>query len=88
MLSLTGEEDLVLRLMTREPWRANGHGLTTRESQIQQMLVGTPIPVPRSRALDADGHECGYPAHRPPLIEHYIRPLEALQVTSSRNLGL
>ncbi len=65
MLSLRSEtgDDVVLRLMTREPWRAHGHGLTTRESQIQQMLTNTPVPAPLSHALDAGGENCGYPAH-------------------------
>lgn len=65
MMSLTCEvgDDVVLRLMTREPWRTHGEGLTTRESEVQQMLASTPVPAPRSRALDADGRECGYPAH-------------------------
>jgi aminoglycoside phosphotransferase (APT) family kinase protein len=65
MLALTkdADDDLVLRLMTREPWRTHGAGLTTRESQIQTMLERTPVPAPRSRALDADGRRCGHPAH-------------------------
>jgi aminoglycoside phosphotransferase (APT) family kinase protein len=65
MLSLTTEarEDVVLRLMTREPWRSHGQALTTRESEIQEMLAPTSVPAPRSRALDADGRSCGYPAH-------------------------
>lgn len=65
MLALTtgGGDELVLRLMTREPWRSHGHGLTTRESEIQQMLAHTPVPAPRSRALDADGRRCGFPGH-------------------------
>ncbi len=65
MLALTRDvgDDLVLRLMTREPWRTHGEGLTTRESQVQTMLESTPVPAPRSRALDADGCSCGYPAH-------------------------
>lgn len=70
MLSLTSEarDDVVLRLMTREPWRSHGHGLTTRESEIQKMLASTPVPAPRSRALDADGRNCGYPAHLMSLV--------------------
>jgi len=65
MLALTTESDdeLVLRLMTREPWRTHGHALTTRECEIQQMLASTPVPAPRSRALDAHGRACGFPAH-------------------------
>lgn len=65
MLSLTSRAGRhgVLRLMTREPWRSYGHSLTTREREIQQMLVSTPVPAPRSLALDADGRDCGHPAH-------------------------
>lgn len=65
MLALSTDtgDDLVLRLMTREPWRSHGSALTTREGEIQQMLAATAVPAPRSRALDADGRECGFPAH-------------------------
>ncbi|MGI8900791.1 MAG: phosphotransferase family protein [Nocardioides sp.] len=65
MLALTSQDgdDVVLRLMTLEPWRTHGEGLTTRESQIQAMLASTPVPAPRSRALDASARICGYPAH-------------------------
>ena len=65
MLALTteGDEDIVLRLMTREPWRTHGEGLTARESEIQEMLANTPVPAPRTIALDAEGQDCGFPAH-------------------------
>ncbi len=65
MLALTSRahDECVLRLMTREPWRTHGEGLTTRESQIQAMLSSTPVPAPRTLALDAVGRTCGYPAH-------------------------
>jgi aminoglycoside phosphotransferase (APT) family kinase protein len=53
----------VLRLMTREPWRSHGTELTARECEVQQMLAGTGVPAPRSRALDADGRACGFPGH-------------------------
>ena len=74
MLSLvTGAGDeLVLRLMTREPWRSHGAGLTTRESEIQQMLVQTLVPAPRSRALDAEGRRCGFPGHLMSLLPGHI----------------
>ena len=62
-LSTESDDELVLRLMTREPWRTHGPELTTREREIQQMLESTPVPAPRSHALDADGQECGVPAH-------------------------
>lgn len=53
MLALTGEagDDTVLRLVTRQQRRSHGHALTTA-SQIQQLLEGTPVPAPRSLALD------------------------------------
>ena len=64
MLALTaGSGEVVLRLMTREPWRAHGEALTTREHQVQTMLAGTPVPAPGSLALDASGGSCGHPAH-------------------------
>jgi len=65
MLALSGDggDDVVLRLMTREPWRTHGAELTVRESEIQEMLAGTPVPAPRTQALDADGWDCGFPAH-------------------------
>ncbi|MGK2876392.1 MAG: phosphotransferase family protein [Nocardioides sp.] len=49
--------------MTREPWRSHGPALTTRECEVQQMLAHTSVRAPRSRALDADGRACGFPAH-------------------------
>ncbi|MFJ9392229.1 phosphotransferase family protein [Nocardioides sp. NPDC101246] len=68
-----GHEEVVLRLMTNEPWRTHGEPLTTRESEIQRMLATTVVPAPRSLALDAAGERCGHPAHlmtlRPGVIE-------------------
>lgn len=65
MLAVTTEvgDELVLRLMTREPWRTHGRGLTTREAEVQAMLAQTLVPAPRTVALDADGERCGFPAH-------------------------
>lgn len=70
MLALdTGRDgEYVLRLMTREPWRSHGTALTTREREIQQMLAHTSVPAPRSRAIDADGRACGFPAHLMSLV--------------------
>jgi aminoglycoside phosphotransferase (APT) family kinase protein len=34
-----------------------------RECEIQRMLTGTPVPAPRSLALDATGAACGHPGH-------------------------
>lgn len=55
--------EFALRLMTREPWHSHGPALTTRECEVQQMLADSGVPAPRSRALDADGRACGFPAH-------------------------
>jgi len=57
MLALRTEsaDEVVLRLMTREPWRTHGAGLTARESRTQEMLARTPVPAPRTIALDAEG---------------------------------
>jgi aminoglycoside phosphotransferase (APT) family kinase protein len=65
MLALTTVrgDQVVLRLMTEEPWRTHGAGLTARESDIQRMLADTAVPAPRTVALDADGRRCGHPAH-------------------------
>lgn len=69
MLQLsTSESTAVVRLMTREPWRSHGEALTTRESQVQQMLADSGVPAPRSIALDAAGGECGVPAHLMSLV--------------------
>lgn len=65
MLALRHQDgtDTVLRLMTQEPWRAHGSGLTSRERAAQQSLAGTPVPAPVSLALDADGSVAGVAAH-------------------------
>lgn len=89
MLALSSsEESAVARLMTREPWRTHGEALTTREQQIQRMLAGSPVPAPRTLALDATGVECGVPAHLMTLLPGSLetqrrdsRSLEALART-------
>lgn len=65
MLALTTADanEVVLRLMTEEPWRSHGAALTRRERDVQEMLASTPLPVPRSRALDEHGEATGHPAH-------------------------
>ena len=47
MLALTGAhgETSVLRLMDREPWRAHGPELTTREHLTLERLAGSGLPV-------------------------------------------
>ena len=70
MLALTAAPggEFVLRLMSREPWRSHGAGLTTRECEIQRMLADTPVPAPHTVALDADGRSCGLAAHLMTLV--------------------
>ncbi|WP_341925537.1 aminoglycoside phosphotransferase family protein [Nocardioides psychrotolerans] len=70
MLALTpeGGDEVVLRLMTEEPWRTHGAALTTREAEVQRMLAPTPVPAPRSLALDAEGEHGGVAAHLMTLV--------------------
>ncbi len=64
MLALSvGPDEVVLRLMTREPWRSHGAALTTRESDVQRMLADTAVPAPHTLAIDAEGRHCGVSAH-------------------------
>lgn len=58
----------VLRLMTKEPWRAHGEGLVERESTLQRHLSGGEVPAPASLAVDATGDHCGHPAHLMTLV--------------------
>lgn len=75
MLRLTSDEgSAVARLMTREPWRSHGAALTTREHLVQQMLANTPVPAPRTLALDAEGYVGGVPAHLMTLLPGGIEP--------------
>lgn len=62
-LATRAHGDLVLRLMTREPWRTHGPSLTTREHVVQHALAATAVPAPGSVALDAQGEACGVSAH-------------------------
>nr|WP_227463724.1 aminoglycoside phosphotransferase family protein [Nocardioides lijunqiniae] len=65
MLRLTdvSGEHAVLRLMTREPWRRHAAGLLARESGVHTLLAATPVPSPRSLAVDLTGDLAGEPAH-------------------------
>jgi len=65
MLALRHDDgtETVLRLMTNEPWRTHGAGLTTRERDAQLAMADAPVPAPVSRALDADGTVAGAAAH-------------------------
>lgn len=62
LVDATGRRS-VLRLMTEEPWRTHGPGLTAREADTLGVLADTPVPAPRSLALDADGDAAGVSAH-------------------------
>ncbi len=65
MLALTDSsgQQAVLRLMTKDPWRAHGLELTRREQAALQTLTPTPVPAPTSIALDAEGAVAGVAAH-------------------------
>lgn len=65
MLALTDASGSrsVLRLMTEEPWRTHGAGLTAREQAALSTLAATPVPAPTTLGLDADGVQTGVPAH-------------------------
>ncbi len=83
-LSVEGGDEVVLRLMTREPWRTHGAGLTARESAVQEMLAATPVPAPRTLALDADGRHCGVPAHLMTLLPGRIQPDQSGESATGR----
>ena len=63
MLTDTSGQHAVLRLMTKDPWRAHGPDLTRRERAALQTLTATAVPAPRSLALDAEGAVAGVAAH-------------------------
>jgi aminoglycoside phosphotransferase (APT) family kinase protein len=53
---------VVLRQMTREPWRTHAVELLNREAAVQRALAPTAIPVPRPLAIDATGTAAGMPS--------------------------
>ena len=65
MLALTNAsgQQTVLRLMTKDPWRAHGLELTRRERAALQELATTPVPAPRSIGLDSEGAVAGVAMH-------------------------
>jgi aminoglycoside phosphotransferase (APT) family kinase protein len=66
MLLLTADDGgrVVLRLMTKEPWRTHADGLLRRESDVQRLLApARVVPVPTTIAVDPDGAQAGTPAH-------------------------
>jgi aminoglycoside phosphotransferase (APT) family kinase protein len=65
MLALTDAsgQQAVLRLMTKDPWRAHGRELTLRERAALQELAMTPVPAPRSVGLDAESAVAGVAMH-------------------------
>ena len=61
-------DDSVLRLVTEEPWRTHGAGLTRREAETQAVLEGSGVPAPCSVALDEHGVDAGAAAHLMSLV--------------------
>lgn len=62
-LSDASGQQAVLRLMTKDPWRAHGRELTRRERAAQQELATTAVPAPRSIGLDPHGAVAGVAMH-------------------------
>ena len=48
------------------------------------MLADTPVPAPRSRALDAEGRACGFPAHLMTLLPGRVDPDRIDEVSLAR----
>jgi aminoglycoside phosphotransferase (APT) family kinase protein len=88
MMALRTErgDEVVLRLMTKEPWRSHGAELTAREHEAQRMLVEAAVPAPRPIALDADGRHCGFPAHLMTLLPGTVE-LDRVDDTSLTRLA-
>ncbi|GAB2586930.1 hypothetical protein Aab01nite_50890 [Paractinoplanes abujensis] len=79
MLALTADdgERAVLRLMTKQPWRRHAPGLLTREASVQRQLHGSPVPAPRSLAVDLTGtpaHLMSWQPGRPRLDDAPVAP--------------
>lgn len=51
-VALPGGRAVVLREMTKEPWRTHADELLTREAQVLEALVDTPVPAPRLVAVE------------------------------------
>jgi aminoglycoside phosphotransferase (APT) family kinase protein len=52
----------VLRQLVADPWRRHAVGLLTRERDVHELLRETPVPAPRTLALDPDGQATGDPS--------------------------
>jgi aminoglycoside phosphotransferase (APT) family kinase protein len=50
-VALPGGRFVVLREMTKEPWRTHAVELLTREAQVLELLADTPVPAPRLIAV-------------------------------------
>ncbi len=87
MLHLTHDSgpDSVLRLVTESPWRRHGAELVRREADTQRVLASTPVPAPRSLALDADGEHTGDAAH---LMSHVPGEADAMRCDDAALLAM
>ncbi len=76
MLAITPRrgDEVVLRVIDREPWRAHGAGLADRESEVQTMLEPTVVLAPVSVGLDVAGEHCGDAAHLMSLLPGAVDP--------------
>ena len=62
MLTTTAGQRVVLREMTKDPWRRHAEGLLTREATVQRDLQNTTIPAPRPIAVDARAEDANDPS--------------------------
>jgi aminoglycoside phosphotransferase (APT) family kinase protein len=54
--------EAVLRQLVSDPWRKHAVALLTRERDVHGLLRDTPVPAPRTLALDPDGKTTGDPS--------------------------
>lgn len=63
LLLTTGPgQQVVLRSITKQPWRRHAEGLLNREAAVQTQLARTSVPAPRTLAVDATGEHAGDPS--------------------------
>ncbi len=75
MSRLTTEsgQRVVLRQMTKDPWRRHAEGLLTREARVQAELAPTTVPAPRPLAVDARAEHAADPSLLMTLLPGRVR---------------
>lgn len=84
--------EVVLRQMTRDPWRRHAAELLAREAAVQRMLADGPVPVPRPVRVDPDGAHAGAPSllmtHLPGRLELHDAGAERLAALAGTLLAI